>query len=84
LQLWLFNIIGVIARVINIYMAYYKNPKFLFGKYRGRAVANVPRDYLEWYVASTDTPDFAYQAFRTAVINQLAAWDKLRGKKYHK
>jgi hypothetical protein len=60
-------------------MNYYTNPKFLFGRYRGRAISNVPRDYLEWYVASTSVdPDPKYRAFRDSVIAQLIKWDSQR------
>lgn len=57
-------------------MAYYQNPKFLFGKYQGKSIANVPRDYLEWYVSQPI--DDRYQSFKTAVLNQLAKWDSMK------
>ena len=58
-------------------MNYYSNPKFLFGKYKGRAIANVPRDYLEWYVATTESEnDSRYRVFRERVIAQLQTWDR--------
>ena len=58
-------------------MNYYSNPKFLFGKYKGRAIANVPRDYLEWYVATTEGEnDSRYRVFRERVIAQLQMWDR--------
>lgn len=58
-------------------MNYYSNPKFLFGKYKGRAIANVPRDYLEWYVATTESEnDSRYRVFRERVIAQLQMWDR--------
>ena len=57
-------------------MNYYTNPKFLFGKYKGRAIANVPREYLEWYLATTETEiDPKYRVFRERVVAQLVAWD---------
>jgi hypothetical protein len=64
-------------------MKYYSNPKFLFGKYRDVRIASVPRDYLEWYVAVTPT-DGKYAAFRAAVIDKLAEWDRMRKKSLSK
>lgn len=54
----------------------FDNPKFLFGKYKGRAIANVPRDYLEWYLANVE-PD-KHKGFRKAVEARLAIWNGKR------
>lgn len=54
------------------------NPKFSAGMFKGRAIANTPREYLEWYLEFNreDTPE---PEFREAVIRLLAKWDRMTG-----
>lgn len=55
--------------------------KFRFGKYKGRAVGNVPRDYLEWYLrVQSDSDSCKYKEFNQAVRDKLAEWDNKKPK----
>jgi exodeoxyribonuclease X len=58
-------------------------PRFSFGEHKGKPIAEVPTDYLEWCRSNiTDNEDVAFtvsyelkrRASRSALIEETAPW----------
>lgn len=53
--------------------------KLMFGRFKGRPLDNVPRDYLEWLL-SRDIDDYLREGIK-AVLAEWDAMKKPKGKK---